>query len=68
MEQLKGRLEFSETQEFALQESLSSEKERPARARGGADALQAELDAQRRERRGEQRSPSQRLFGGLPPG
>ena len=35
MEQLKGRLEFSEIQEFALQESLSSEKERPARARGG---------------------------------
>jgi hypothetical protein len=35
VEQLKGRLEFSEIQEFALQESLSSEKERPARARGG---------------------------------
>ena len=31
------------------------------REREGADALQAELDAQRRDRRGEQRSPSQRL-------
>ncbi len=63
--QLEGRLEFSEIQEFALQESLRRERERAERERERADALQAELDAQRRDQRGgEQRSPWQRLFGG----
>ena len=58
LEKLEGRLEFSEIQEFALQESLRRERER-------ADGLQAELEAERRERRGGQpRSPWQRLFGG----
>lgn len=65
LEQLEGRLEFSEIQEFALQESLRREKERAERERERADALQTELDAQRRgQRGGEQRSPWQRLFGG----
>ena len=65
LEQLEGRLEFSEIQEFALQESLRREKERAERERERADALQTELDAQRRgQGGGEQRSPWQRLFGG----
>ncbi len=65
LEQLEGRLEFSEIQEFALQESLRRERERAQREGERADALQAELDAQRSDRRGaEQRSPWQRLFGG----
>ena len=65
LEQLEGRLEFSEIQEFALQESLRRERERAERERARADGLQAELEAERRERRGGQpRSPWQRLFGG----
>ncbi len=52
LEQLEGRLEFSEIQEFALQESLRRERERAERERERADALQAELDARRRARRG----------------
>jgi predicted nucleic acid-binding Zn-ribbon protein len=38
LEQLEGRLEFSKIQEFALQESLRSEKERAARTREGRRA------------------------------
>lgn len=51
LEQLEGRLEFSEIQEFAVQASLRRERER-------ADALQAELEAERRRgggRRGSRR-------------
>ncbi len=64
LEQLEGRLEFSEIQEFALQESLRRERERAERERERADRLQAELEAERRNPRGKQpRSPWQRLFG-----
>ena len=35
LEQLEGRLEFSENHEFAFQERLRSVKERAARAREG---------------------------------
>ena len=65
LEQLEGRLEFSEIQEFALQESLKKERERAERERERADALQARLDAERRERTGgEQLGTWRRLFGG----
>ena len=65
LEQLEGRLEFSEIQEFTLQESLKKERERAERERERADGLQAELDAERRDRRGgDQPGPWRRLFGG----
>ena len=65
LEQLEGRLEFSEIQEFALQESPKKERERAERERERADALQARLDAERRERTGgEQLGTWRRLFGG----
>jgi TolA-binding protein len=76
LEQLEGRLECSEIQEFTLQESLrrereraESEKERAERESERADALRAELDAQRRDQSGgEQRSPWRKLFGKLTSG
>ena len=65
LEQLEGRLEFSEIQEFALQESLKKERERAERERERADRLKARLEAERRERTGgEQLGTWRRLFGG----
>jgi TolA-binding protein len=65
LEQLEGRLEFSEIQEFSLKESLTRAKERADRERERADGLQAELDAERRDRRGgEQRGYWRSLFRG----
>ena len=65
LEQLEGRLEFSEIQEFALQEGLKKERERAERERERADALQAKLDAARRDRMDEEQPGTwRRLFGG----
>ncbi len=65
LQQLEGRLEFSEIQEFAVQASLRRERERAERERERADALQAELEAERRGRRGGgRRGPRQGSAGG----
>ncbi|HEV8044684.1 MAG TPA: helix-turn-helix domain-containing protein [Rubrobacter sp.] len=65
LEQLEGRLEFSEIQEFSLKESLARARESADRERARADRLQAELDAERRDRRGGERRGSRRSsFGG----
>lgn len=64
LEQLEGRLEFSEIQEFSLKESLARAREDAERERERADGLQAKLDAERRERSGgERRSSWRSLFG-----
>jgi hypothetical protein len=64
LEQLEGRLEFSEIQEFSLKESLERAREQLDRERERADRLQTELEAERRGRGGERRSSWRSLFGG----
>ncbi|CAN5866206.1 hypothetical protein BH18ACT11_BH18ACT11_15910 [soil metagenome] len=54
---LEGRLEAAEVEQLALRETASREKER-------AEKLQAELDARRSSRQGEQRGSWRRFFGG----